>query len=194
MKRYYESPEKIVAVTKDIQEWAVPLERWEAALDKITSLAWISAEYHAPTSFDWFGEVIDIHPDTFEYPVTDDAMELLAHLHYYGVMTDYLPEVEPQKCPTVSLTARQFRKKEKDAKAAGVPLFRYIFNEPEAADTWGGKRANAGRKKETDQVSARVPLAVLDALKAAADADGVSLSAKTAEILGDWAKKGKGEG
>ena len=58
----------------------------------------------------------------------------------------------------------------------------------------GGRRPNAGRKKTSAQVSARVPLAVLDELKAAADADGVSLSAKTAEILGDWAKKGKGEG
>lgn len=68
------------------------------------------------------------------------------------------------------------------------------MGKPKKTASWGGRRANAGRKKESDQVSARVPLDVLDALKAAADADGVSLSAKTAEILGDWAKKGKGEG
>lgn len=56
---------------------------------------------------------------------------------------------------------------------------------------WGGRRPNSGRKKTTEQVSTRVPLAVLDALKDAAKADGVSLSAKTAEILAEWAKKGK---
>lgn len=56
---------------------------------------------------------------------------------------------------------------------------------------WGGARPNAGRKKTSAQVTARVPLNVLDALKAAAEADGVSLSSKTAEILAAWAKKGK---
>ena len=56
---------------------------------------------------------------------------------------------------------------------------------------WGGRRPNTGRKKTTGQVSPRVPLAVLDALKEAARADGVSLSAKTAEVLAEWAKKGK---
>lgn len=59
----------------------------------------------------------------------------------------------------------------------------------ETTKTWGGRRLNAGRKKSTGQVSTRVPLDVLDALKAAADADGVSLSAKTAEVLAEWAKK-----
>lgn len=65
------------------------------------------------------------------------------------------------------------------------------MEDPKKTATWGGRRPNAGRKKSAGQVSARVPLAVLDALKAAAEADGVSLSAKTAEVLTEWAKKGK---
>lgn len=65
------------------------------------------------------------------------------------------------------------------------------MGKPKKTASWGGRRANAGRKKESDQVSARVPLAVLDALKAAAEADGVSLSAKTAEVLTEWAKRRK---
>lgn len=59
----------------------------------------------------------------------------------------------------------------------------------ETTKTWGGRRLNAGRKKSTGQVSTRVPLDVLDALKDAAMADGVSLSAKTAEVLAEWAKQ-----
>lgn len=59
----------------------------------------------------------------------------------------------------------------------------------EKSNGHGGRRPNAGRKKSAGQISARVPLAVLDALKAAAAAKGVSLSAQAAEILTDWEKR-----
>lgn len=57
----------------------------------------------------------------------------------------------------------------------------------------GGRRPNAGRKKTSTYISARIPLSVFERVKAAAEADGVSLSSKTAEILAAWAKKGKVE-
>ena len=63
---------------------------------------------------------------------------------------------------------------------------------PQKSTMWGGRRLNAGRKKSAGQVSARVPLSVLDALKDEAEKEGVSLSAKTAEILATWVKKEKG--
>lgn len=295
-KKYYEDQEKTVAVTRGGEEWTLPMPQWLAALDKVTTLAWVSSDYQAPTAFDWMDHSIYIAPAPgFPYPLTQDPDELLAHLHYYGIMTAYNADIPPRECASVPMDHVKLRRIEKNARAVGRPTFLQVFIEnvghiapplsrfrglaggmkydpakhrltfrlvtfdqsalwqdfrmtwieeglaeievlrldaaekipvwvewdtvslaeptstkatdnlddllPQAewinanmTDRWGGRRPNAGRKKVSDQVSARVPLDVLDALKAAADADGVSLSAKTAEILGDWAKKGKGEG
>ena len=57
--------------------------------------------------------------------------------------------------------------------------------------TWGGRRPNAGRKKTSTYISARIPLGVFDEVKAAADDEGVSLSAKVAEVLAEWTKTRK---
>lgn len=60
------------------------------------------------------------------------------------------------------------------------------------APGWGGARPHAGRRrrKEDEQnitLSAHVPESTVNALKEAAEDDGISLSQKTAEILTDWA-------
>ena len=294
-KRYHQA-DKMATITKGGEEWTIPMVQWLLALDKVTTLAWVSSDYQTPTAFNWRDEEIAIAPDpSFPYPLTQDPDELLAHLHYYGIMTEYNDDIPAKECASVPMDHVKLRRIEKNARAVGRPTFLQVFIEnighiapplsrfrglaggmkydpanrrltfrlvtfdpsalwqdfrmtwiekdlaeievlrldavekipvwvewdtvnlaeptsaevtdnlddllPQAewinanmTDRWGGKRPNAGRKKVSDQVSARVPLDVLDALKAAADADGVSLSAKTAEILGDWAKKGKGEG
>lgn len=60
------------------------------------------------------------------------------------------------------------------------------------APGWGGARPHAGRRrrKEDEQnitLSAHVPESTVNALKEAAEDDGISLSQKTAEVLTDWA-------
>lgn len=294
-KRFYQPQDKTATITRGGEEWEIPMVQWLLVLDKVTTLAWVSYDYQTPTAFNWNDAEITIAPASgFTYPLTQDPDELLAHLHYFGIMTAYNADIPPRECASVPMDHVKLRRIEKNACAVGRPTFLQVFIEsighiapplsrfrglasgmkydpvkhrltftlvtydqsalwqdfritwtdglaelevlrldaiekipvwvdydtcdlaeptcakatdelddllPQAewinanlTERWGGRRPNAGRKKVSDQVSARVPLDVLDALKAAADADGVSLSAKTAEILGDWAKKGKGEG
>ena len=289
-KRYHQA-DKMATITRGGEEWEIPMVQWLAALDKVTTLAWVSSDYQTPTAFDWMDHSIDIAPaPRFPYPLTQDPDELLAHLHYYGIMTEYNADIPAKECASVPMDHVKLRRIEKNARAVGRPTFLQVFIEnighiapplsrfrglsggmkydpakhrltfrlvtfdqsalwqdfrmtwiekdlaeievlrldavekipvwvewdtvnlaeptcaevtdnlddllPQAewinanmTDRWGGKRANAGRKKVSDQVSARVPLDVLDALKDAAKADGVSLSAKTAEVLAEWAKQ-----
>lgn len=56
----------------------------------------------------------------------------------------------------------------------------------------GGAREYAGRKGDRRApISARVSEKVLDDLKEAAETDGVSLSAKAAEVLTNWSNRRK---
>lgn len=291
-KRYYQTHDKTATITKGGEEWTIPMYQWEAALDKVTTLAWVSSDYQAPTAFDWHDGAIDIAPAPgFTYPLTQDPDELLAHLHFFGIMTEYNADIPARECASVPMDHVKLRRIEKNACAVGRPTFRQVFIEncghiapalsrfrglasgmkydpvkhrltftlvtydqsalwqdfritwtdglaelevlrldaiekipvwvdydtcdlaeptsaeptdnlddllPQAewinanlTERWGGRRANAGRKKTSDHLSTRVTLDVLEALKAAAEADGVSLSSKTAEILAAWAKKGK---
>lgn len=63
--------------------------------------------------------------------------------------------------------------------------------EPEKKYGWGGARPYLGRRQKTGAadcmtLSAHVPTTLVNALKEAAEDEGVSLSSKVTEILNDW--------
>ena len=64
-------------------------------------------------------------------------------------------------------------------------------NEPQKKYGWGGARTSSGRRQKTGAadcmtLSAHVPTTLVNALKEAAEDEGVSLSSKVTEILNDW--------
>lgn len=292
-KRYYQTQDKTATITRGGEEWTIPMIQWLLALDKVTTLAWVSSDYQAPTAFDWMDHSIDIAPAPgFPYPLTQDPDEILAHLHFYGIMTEYNADIPAKECASVPMDHVKLRRIEKNARAVGRPTivqvfienighiapplsrfrglaggmeydpakhrltfrmttfdqsalwqdFRMTWSEKDLAeievlrldavekipvwvewdtvnlaeptsaevtdniddllpqaewinanmtDRWGGRRPNAGRKKTSTYISARIPLEVFDEVKAAADAEGVSLSSKAAEVLTEWTKQRK---
>lgn len=167
----------------------IPMESFAAAMDKIAWLAWKAGHLKMTASFDWLGCSVEIPVTDFEFPYTDNPEAVCAHLLSYGLLDGFTFPIVKERAPIVTMTNGQISQYMKFAKNEGIPLFNWVFkNCAPSVPGWGGRRQNAGRKKEkeTDQISARVPLEVLDALKAAAAAQGVSLSAKAAEILTEW--------
>ena len=172
----------------------IPLDSFAAAMDKIAWLAWKAGHLKLAASFDWLGGSVEIPVTDFEFPHTDTPEAVCAHLLSYGLLDGFTFPIVKERAPIVTMTNGQISQYMKFAKNEGIPLFRWVFkNCTPSAPGWGGSRPNAGRKgNRTSAVSARVPDAVLEKLKAEAEAEGVSISAKVAEVLKAWADQTSG--
>ncbi len=172
----------------------IPLESFAAAMDRIAYLAWKAGHLKTPTVFDWLGGTLNIPVTDFEFPHTDSPEAVCAHLLSYGILEEFTFPIVKERAPIVTMTNMQINQYLKFARNEGIPLFQWVFKNctPSAAG-WGGSRPNSGRKgNRTSAVSARVPEAVLEKLKAEAEAEGVSISAKVAEVLKAWADQTSG--
>lgn len=196
LKKMYipDQPEFIIVVHDGVKH-TMPLESFEEAVDRISLLAWKSASYKENSSFDWIDGKVELFPtDMSGLPIAETAEEVFRHLQRYGLLEGYgtgsLSPLPP-KCEEISLTPAEMKSSQWLAKTEHVPLFRWLWRRH--GHGHGGRRSNAGRKKETGPISARVGLDVLNEIRLRAEEDGISISAKTAEILTDWSNKKKSE-
>lgn len=171
----------------------IPMDSFAAAMDRIAYLAWKAGHLKTPAVFDWLGGTLNIPVTDFEFPHTDSPEAVCAHLLSYSILEDFTFPIVKERTLIVTMTNSQITQYMKFARNEGILLFQWIFkNCTPSASGWGGARPNAGRKgNRTSGVSARVPEAILEKLKAEAEADGISVSAKVAEILANWAKRHK---
>lgn len=183
------------------KEYTVPSSSFNAAIDKIAYLAWKAAHLHMPATFNWMGQEIEIPVTEFEYPNRLASCTLCSHMQGYGLLEDFEFEWPKEHYDVILMTNEEITSYMKLAKAEGKLLYEWLDSKNLPArkewfapnsSGWGGARPNAGRKgNRTSGVSARVPEAILEKLKAEAEADGISVSAKVAEILANWAKRHK---
>ena len=185
--------EPLVGFVFDGKEVEIPYESFEALMDKLAYLAWKAANLKIPGTFSYRNTDIEIPVTDFEYPHAHDAFAVCAHLLSYGLLDDFQFAFSDARCGIVKLTNREITYYLKMAKDANKPLYKYIYEIKLPENDWGGRRPNSGRKgNRTSAVSARVPDAVLEKLKAEAEAEGVSISAKVAEVLKAWADQTAG--
>jgi len=166
----------------------LPIEIVENLLDKVLSAAWRASKYKMQSSVEFHGDEIPINPDRFTYPICDDATKILAHLHHFGLMLDYNPEIKAKKSVAWNEMERyQIKKAEEDAKEKGIPTFRRIYI---MKMNHGGPRKGGGRPKIGGKViGVNVNDEVYESMKRLAINKAVSLSSYASEILTDWVKQ-----
>lgn len=185
--------EPLVGFVFNGKEVEIPYESFEALMDKLAYLAWKAAHLKMPGMFSWRNAEIELSVTDFEFPHAHDAFAVCAHLLSYGLLEDFQFGFSAGRCNIVKLSNSEITQYMKFAKEAHKPLYKWIYENCLPSAGWGGSRPNAGRKgNRTSAVSARVPEAVLEKLKAEAEAEGVSISAKVAEVLKAWADQTAG--